>query len=236
MARMPFREHDEIISIITKDVGRIDVRTKGSKKITSKLSSHLEPFTHLLFDSVQGKEMTMLISATVRNFFPLIRSEFTKSMQAEYAAHAIYKLTRPGNLENGICELFLEWLKVVEKTSRLDDCRFLDWLMLELVSVIGFKPQYSECVRCGRADGLISWSFGEGGVVCNDCASHNFEGNTLTSIKELTLHDFSRLDKTTLGELEVAQVFVPEVHSLIVGSLQYHSEVKIGDWEFACMV
>lgn len=232
---MPFREHDEIISIITKDAGRIDVRTKGSKKITSKLSAHLEPCTHLLFDSVQGKEMTMLISATVLNVFTLIRSDFTKSMQAEYASHAIYKLTRPGNLENGVFELFLVWLEAVEKISCIRDCRFLDWLMLQLIGVIGFKPHYSECVRCGRGTDLKYWSFGEGGTICGTCALNYSEGSSITPIKESTLHDLLVLDKSTIEELGDVEIIVPEVHNLIVGSLHYHSEVKIGDWKHTCL-
>jgi DNA repair protein RecO (recombination protein O) len=234
--RTPFREHDEVISVITRDSGRVDVRAKGVKKITSKLSSHLEPFSYIAFDFVQGKEMAMLITAALLNSFSLIRTEFTKAMQADYAAHTVYKLTRPGNIENGIFELFFSWLSVIEKASHVFDCRFLDWFMLQLMGQIGFKPRYAACVQCEKTTDSEYWSYQQGGVLCDLCASGSFQGDSIVRIAELTLRDLSRLDLSGLNQLESDPAYTPALHSLIFRSLQYHSEVKIGDWKHTCTI
>lgn len=233
--RTPFREHDEVISIITRDFGRVDVRAKGVKKITSKLSSHLEPLSYIAFDCIQGKEMSMLTTATLLNSFSLIRTEFTKVMQAAYAAHALYKLTRPGNIENGIFELFFDWLSTIEKITALSDCRYLDWFMLQLMGVIGFKPRYTACVQCEKTTDLGHWSYEQGGVLCDVCASQVFQGDSVVRIAELTLRDLARLDVSGLSQLESDPAYTPALHTLILCSLQYHSEVKIGDWKFTCV-
>lgn len=235
LVRIPFREHDEIVSLITRDFGRVDLLARGVKKITSKLSSHLEPISHILFEGIQGKEMSVLTTAALLGSFPMIRSDFTKVIQAEYAAHAVYKLTRPGNIEHGIFELFFTWLSLLSDLAPPSDSRFLDWFMLQLMGRIGFKPSHSVCVRCGRTDDLTHWSYLQGGVLCTACVSYRQPDDSLVPVTGLTLHSLSQMDMSTLSQLESISAYSPDTHRLILGSLQYHAEVKIGDWSHTCL-
>ncbi len=235
LTRTPLREYDEVISFITRDFGRVDVLAKSVKKITSKLSPHLESFSHVSFDSVQGKEMAILTTVTAIEFFPHIRTHYIKSLQAEFASHALHRLTRPGNLEYGVFDLFSEWLQMFDSVTDVSDCRFLDWFMLKLMSAIGFEPTYSACVRCGRTDNLSFWSFSGGGVVCTGCFTNNFEGDALVRVSSQTIQDLSRLSLEDPRKLGEGTPFAPGVHSLLVGHLQYQTEAKIGNWAHTCL-
>ena len=234
LTRTPLREYDEVISFITRDFGRVDVLAKGIKKITSKLSPHLELLSYLSFDSVQGKEMMILTTVSAIDFFPQVRTHYIKSLQAEFAAHALYRLTRPGNLEYGVFDLFSGWLQTLGEVTHISDCRFLDWFMLKLMGAIGLEPTYGACVRCGRTDNLSFWSFGGGGVICARCSVDNFEGDTPFRISPQSIHDLSRLSVGNPQELSKDPGFVPGVHSLLVGHLQYQTEAKIGNWAHTC--
>ncbi len=234
LTRTPLREYDEVISFITRDFGRVDVLAKSVKKITSKLSPHVEPFSRVSFDSVQGKEMMILTNVSAVNFFQHVRTHYVKSLQAEFAAHALHRLTRPGNLEYGVFDLFSEWLQMFDSVTDVSDCRFLDWFMLQLMGVIGFEPTYSVCIRCGKDDNLCFWSFSGGGVVCTNCSTNNFEGDSLLRISPQTIEELSRLSLEDPYKLSEVSGFVPSVHSLLVGHLQYQTEAKIGNWAHTC--
>lgn len=231
LARRDFRENDEIISLITRERGRIDVLARGIKKITSKLSAHIEPCSLVWFETAGGKEMTLLRTARLINSFASLRSDYAKSMHAGFAAYALHLLIRPGTIESGIFDIFLSWLDMLDRSSYPHDTRFLDWLILALMRELGFFPRYAACVSCGRSDGLGFWSFVQGGVACRICAeTEQFERGSLYRISSHVLDDMHRLDQALPHELSRADVFSPAVHSLIWGHLQYHSPVAIGNW------
>ncbi len=236
LVRIPIREHDEVISLITRHTGRVDILAKGIKKITSKLSPHLEPFSHISFDTAQGKEMSVLTVAQPIERFLNTRVHYVKSLQAEFAAYALYKLTRPDNVEHGIFELFYTWLHTLNQAPYVPDCRFLDWFMFQLIRSVGFEPAYSACVFCDRLEDLSFWSFSQGGVVCSVCASHNREANSLFRVSSAVLKDLARIHHEQPATLLEGPAFVPGVHSILTGHLQYQTEATIGNWAHTCLL
>ena len=44
LKRKDYQENDRLFTIYSKDYGKIDLIAKGTKKISSKLNSYLEPF------------------------------------------------------------------------------------------------------------------------------------------------------------------------------------------------
>ncbi len=232
LVRNIFREHDEVVSFITSDFGRVDVLARGVKKITSKLSPHLLPFSHVFFETVQGKEMAIITNVSSIDNFQPIREQYVKSLQAEFAAYALHRLTRPGNIDSGVFHLFYDWLRAVAHVGHISDCRFLDWLMLHSMGSIGFAPEYRTCVICGGTSDLLHWSFSGGGVVCR---LHHTFCDSVFSISDGVRSDLTRLDQISLEDLLHTSDFAPQVHSIIVGHLQYHSEANIGNWSHACI-
>lgn len=230
LVRVPIREYDEVVSLITRDFGRVDALAKGVKKIKSKLSAHLEPFSYVSFDTVEGKEMSVLTVAQSLESFLGTRSHYIKSLQAEFASHALYRLTRPGNLEYGVFDLFSTWLRTLNTVEYIVDCRYLDWFMLQLMSAIGFEPHYAACVNCGRTEELSFWSFFQGGAVCQSCASDKSSTDSLFRISSQTLVDLSRLHCISPTDLFSAPAFGLGTHSVLTGHLQYQTEAKIGNW------
>lgn len=235
LTRTSLREFDEIISIITRERGRVDVVARGVKKITSKLSSHLEPLSRIIFDSVQGKEMVILKTVSPLQSYSKIRTHYIKSLQGEFAAHTLYRLTRPGNLDQGMFDLFSTWLGVLDTVDTVSDCRFLDWFVLKLMSEIGFYPRYAACAQCGRKEDLVYWSFAAGGTVCSLCANTaRLQDDSLFRISSHVLADITRLDEAFPHELREAHSFDPGVHSLLLVHVQYQSEIAVGNWAHTC--
>ncbi len=236
LARRDFREHDELISIITREYGRIDVRARGVKKITSKLSAHLEPCSLVWFEIAHGKEMMLLRTARLITSFSSLRHDYAKSLHAGFAAHAVHALTLPGTVEHGIFDVLASWLDILDRECVPCDTRFLDWLMLSLVRELGFPPRYRVCVGCARSEGLGFWSFAQGGVVCRGCVESQYcERGSVYRISSHVLDDMYRLEYALPHELARIDALSPAVHQLIWGHIQYHAPVDIGNWTHTCV-
>lgn len=52
--RVSFGESDRFITVYTRHYGKLELVARGVKKITSRRSSHIEPFNMLSFQAVQG--------------------------------------------------------------------------------------------------------------------------------------------------------------------------------------
>ncbi|MFZ2978199.1 MAG: DNA repair protein RecO, partial [Candidatus Magasanikiibacteriota bacterium] len=60
LSRRDFREADQIISLYTLEKGKMEILARGIKKITSKNSAHLEPFSLVEAEIIFGKELNYL--------------------------------------------------------------------------------------------------------------------------------------------------------------------------------
>ena len=60
LSRKDFREHDQIVSLYVKEKGKLSLIVRGVKKIVSKNSAHLEPFSFVNITIEKGKEADYL--------------------------------------------------------------------------------------------------------------------------------------------------------------------------------
>ena len=67
--RKDFKEFDQIISVYTKEKGKLELLARGVKKITSKNSAHLEPFSFVDIEIAPGKGIDHLTKVQSINYF-----------------------------------------------------------------------------------------------------------------------------------------------------------------------
>ena len=60
LSRRNFREFDQIVSLYTEDLGKVELLARGIKKITSKQAAHVEPFSLVTLEIARGKEVDHL--------------------------------------------------------------------------------------------------------------------------------------------------------------------------------
>ena len=60
LARRDIKENDQIVSFYTLEKGKVELLARGVKKITSKNSAHLEPFSFVDVEVTEGKEINYL--------------------------------------------------------------------------------------------------------------------------------------------------------------------------------
>ena len=75
LARKNYGEADRIVSIYSQNHGRISSIAKGVRKLSSRKRGHLEVFSHIRFQAVNGKGLDLMTEVeTVENFGEIRKS------------------------------------------------------------------------------------------------------------------------------------------------------------------
>lgn len=169
-------EADKVISLYTEGFGKIRVKGKGIRRSQSKLSSGIGRFFLSDIEFVQGRSFKTLVDARARErFLGMRQSLFTLSFAARMyeEADAIFE---EGERDERAWKLFARTIPLVEEAALQRDWRrvFLlsHYFRWNLLSMQGYAPQISSCVKCEKRCSVPSLSFAplEGGIVCNECS------------------------------------------------------------------
>jgi len=135
LSRRDFREFDQVISCYSLDKGKIDLLARGIKKITSKNSAHLEPFSYVDVEVVGGK-IDHLTKVQVIKYFKNIRGDLEKSLAASYIVSIIDKLVEAGESDKRIFGILLNWLEFVDYLEKFNIV-LLDAFIVKLLFLLG---------------------------------------------------------------------------------------------------
>ncbi|MDL1911768.1 DNA repair protein RecO [Chloroflexi bacterium CFX6] len=165
-----YGEADRLLTIYTRQLGKMRVIAKGARKIASRKAGHIEPFTHVRLQLAKGRDMFLVTQAdTVDAYLPL-REDLILTSHASYVMELLDRFTYEDETENSSTFRLL-----TETLSRLASL-FDPWLVIRyyemrLLDQLGFRPQLRECANCGReikAEDQF-FSFSAGGVICPRC-------------------------------------------------------------------
>src|SRR3990172_8394633 len=163
-------EADRLLTLYTREQGKVRALAKGVRKITSRKAGHLEPFTQVTLQLAKGRDLLIVTQADTVNAFLPLHEDLVKT---GYAAYIVELLDRFTYEEQGgnptLFNLLVETLDRIEKEA--DAWLSVRYYEMRLLDSMGFRPQLFECANCGReilAEDQF-FSFTGGGVICPRC-------------------------------------------------------------------
>ena len=93
LKRSKYGEADRIVTLFTREAGKLKVLAKGVRKITSKRSGSLEVGTHLRAMIIKGKGMDILGQTVVENSFSGLKTDLTSITQLYLLLEVVDVLT-----------------------------------------------------------------------------------------------------------------------------------------------
>ncbi|MDP2692461.1 MAG: DNA repair protein RecO [bacterium] len=244
LSRRDFREFDQIISLYTKDKGKIELLARGVKKMQSKNSAHLEPFSYVEIEIIKGRTIDYLTKVVSIDFFSVIRQNIDLSLNAGFLSSFIDIVTEVNEKDIKVFELFLTWLKFVERTDKFKNI-LTDAFIINLFSLLGFNPILDYCVVCKKeykemvSENILNRKslgmyFAGGGIICSRCRQEKRLVYEL--VMDIGLKEISNLQMVLKGDWKLIQEFNMEnieqkkLHKLIYEFVLFHSEKRIEDW------
>lgn len=162
-------EADRILTLFTRQQGKIRALGKSVRKIRSRRAGHLEPFVHVTLQLAKSHDIPIITQAeTIHPFLPL-RDSLTAIGHASYVVELLDKFTYE---EGENLSLFNLLLKTFERlTQEFDPQMVLRYYEVRLLDYAGFRPELVRCVSC-RAELQPEDQFfspAGGGVLCPRC-------------------------------------------------------------------
>ena len=143
LARRDFREYDQLISLYTLEKGKVEALARGVKKIGSKNTAALEPFSFIEAELVQGRELTHITKAVPTDYFARIRSDLKKSLLAGYIMDLADKILQPGLPDKNIFYLLKNWLEFLDETDAPEPA-LADAIVARFFILLGFDIRETE--------------------------------------------------------------------------------------------
>lgn len=188
-------EADRIVTIYTKERGKLNATARGARRIRNRLLSPTQLFTHGRYLIYPGKGLHNINQADIINSGQPLREDLEKMAYASYAAELLDSLTPEEDPSDRIFSLLAGTLSLGEK-GRFDLA--IRAFEVRLMGELGYAPELYQCLQC-RADLQNKVFFSEqGGTVCPNCVSgfpvvKPLTNGTWELMKRLQEWDLSRI-------------------------------------------
>lgn len=136
--RKNFGEADRILTVFTKNKGKISVIAKGVRKINSRRSSHIELLNHCVIGVYEGK-MPILMEADTLNHYQYLKRDLRKAGYAFYVCELIDGLLPEHQENRAVFNLIQDTLFKMETEAECS--RLISKFEQDLLTYLGFWPR-----------------------------------------------------------------------------------------------
>jgi DNA repair protein RecO (recombination protein O) len=168
---MRYGEADRILTLYTRDRGRISAIAKGIRRPKSKTGGRLEPFSlvRASFHSGRGSLYTVAGVDTLRTFQG-VRDRLFRMEEGARLLSAVRRLF-PGE-ESSLSAFNLLVRGVARLAEAPDEAAAANIVLatrLKLLVLMGYSPEMHRCAVCGVEGPFCGFSPCLGGVLCESC-------------------------------------------------------------------
>ena len=214
-------EADRIITLLTREHGRIRGVAKGVRRTKSKFGARLEPGSHVDIQLYTGRTFdTVTQVETIFNYGEALTNDYSRWTIAGAILEAAERFTSHEH------EPALQEFKLVTGAmkaladNKYEPSMILDAYLLRSLAVGGYAPSLTNCSKCDTAGPHRYFSLVGGGSVCAECrpsASATPAPETLKLMSDLISGDW---ESAMASELRNRR----EANGLIAAYLQWHLE------------
>lgn len=197
-----YGEGNKIITILTKEYGKMSVMVRGAKKLKSRHSAITLLFTYGEFVFFKTGSMGTLSNGEIIKSYQPLREDIHKAAYAAYLSELTERLLGEQDRPAWVFDQLLAALEAIEGDKDLQIVTHIyEMLMLGFA---GYSPDLSQCVSCGSVNGDMALSSSMGGLLCPRCRHLDASCIPLTESVLKKLRLFARMDIGRLGKIEVS--------------------------------
>jgi DNA repair protein RecO (recombination protein O) len=214
-------EADRIVTLLTRNHGRVRCVARGVRKTTSRIGARLEPFSHVDVQLYEGRSLDSVSQVeSIQSHGGAISGDYAAYTAGTVMLETAERLT-PEEREPAMQQyvLLVSGLRSLSAREH-EPTLILDSYLLRSLSVAGWSPSFDACARCGTAGPHRAFSIQAGGMVCAECRP---PGSAAPSVESVEL-----LGALLSGDWSVADASDErprrEASGLVAAFLQWHLE------------
>ncbi len=210
--RRNFLEKDRILTLFSKDLGKIEALAKGARRPGNRLSPNSDLATIAKFHIHKTKSID-IISEIEPIFHPFgARGKFDKTQKISFGLKIIDKLFELGEPHERTYEVLSRLIRSISDHEK--QLIFLKFL-IEVLSDLGYLPSFIGCSNCHRQiSAKDDFVFNlKGGLAHTDCCRENFLDIGKDEVKLLKFLSDSKADDVV--NYKVNKVVFEKTYNLI---------------------
>lgn len=218
-------ETSKIITLYSRDFGKIKVVAKGSRGPKSRFMGSLDNLNLIdfVFYHKVNRELHTISQADIIESFKNIRNNLDNFALASLANEIVVKSQELEEKNYKLFELLSNFLYEINRKLEQPELFFF-WFQLNFLIISGFEPHLNECLVCAKKYSSIPisyFSYSRGGIYCETCAS---DESSYVEMSRETMSLLNRLNLRTLNELKepVARHTIREISRALYLFMTYH--------------
>ena len=162
-------EADRIVSLHTRDNGKVRAVAKGVRRTRSKFGARLEAASHVAVQLYRGRsELQTLTGAETIERFVSLREDPDRFARASAMLEAVDQLATEAEGDPDRHNMLVGALRTLDS---LGSSLVVAGFFLKLLALEGVQLEVQRCVACGGDAELVAIDVYAGGVLCRQCRS-----------------------------------------------------------------
>lgn len=178
---MDYREADRIVSLFSRDHGKLNGIARGARKSIKRFGGALELFARLSVNFLPGETLVTIRDVDIKTIYPQIRTTLAGIAHAGYAVELVAALAPERYPNQRVFRLLTAYLEQLDRhAASPSDRHFFE---INLLNILGYRPPLECCASCGADLALDGgcWSKGSGhAVYCRHCTTGGKQLSTTT--------------------------------------------------------
>lgn len=166
----PLGEADRIITLLTRNHGKVRAVAKGVRRTGSRFGARLEPFTLIDIQLHAGRNLhTVTQVVTIETFASPISADYTRFTAASAMLETVDRLTDEVADPSQRGFLMLVGALRSMATGTVPPPLILDSFLIRNLALSGWAPELRVCANCGAPGPHHAIDIRAGGLVCTAC-------------------------------------------------------------------
>lgn len=214
-------EADRIITLLTRERGKVRAVAKGVRRTKSKFGARLEPFSRVDLLVFEGKNLDIITQAESLNAYGQdLALDYSLWTAGQTMLETADRLTPEDSVSAESQYLLLVGALRTLVSGEHAASLVLDAFLLRSLSMAGYSPTLNACVVCGVAGTQPFFHVSSGGALC---VEHRVPGSVAPRPES-----FDLMQALLSGDWEIADSSAPkdrtEVSGLVAAYVQWHLE------------
>ncbi len=227
-----YGEADRLLTLYTREQGKLRAIAKGVRKIQSRKAGHLEPFTRVTLMLARGHDLWIVTQAETIDAFQPLREELDSMSQAAYVVELLERFSYEEGANRELFDLLVNTLeRLVAEKDPFVPVRYYEMRLLDL---LGFRPLLFECAACGKPilpeDQYFSAELG--GILC---PADGMQKNLVRPVSMEALRYLRHFQRSSYAQARAADptpAVRQEIEALMNHYLTYLLERQLNTPEF----
>jgi len=226
----PLREADLLVTLFTRAEGKVRGVAPSAKKSKRRFGGALEPLTYVraFYDVREGQELARLDACEVLESPLATDVSYARAVALGHVAELLDELLPDHEANDAIFRLTLSVLYALQQTGSGSEIWMpITYFELWLTRLVGFLPDLTECVVCGRAlNGSRAYFHAlADGLMCPE--DKRLASSEISSRSRTLAAQMFRAPVESFAEISWPKSQAADLRKFLIQILQRHIEKKL---------